>query len=160
MQRHYIQDPSPLPDLTWKGDHDHAKCNLHVRCKVIRDNKKYIFSESNLKELHWTLQQRLKHLVSAGAGLQTGDVFGTGTISSDRTNEETEKTGLNCIWDRQLEGARLSSLPNSIHETLPVDNDETVMTARVEGDDGKMPFGFDGCKTRCCLRLRCREYER
>jgi fumarylacetoacetase len=36
-----------------------------------------------LKELYWTPYQQLAHLGSAGEGLSIGDIFGTGTISSD-----------------------------------------------------------------------------
>ena len=43
----------------------------------------FMIGQSNLNGLHWTPFQQLTHLASAGEGLATGDIFGTGTISSD-----------------------------------------------------------------------------
>lgn len=42
-----------------------------------------MIGQSNLNDLHWTPFQQLTHLASAGEGLATGDIFGTGTISND-----------------------------------------------------------------------------
>lgn len=46
------------------------------------DEKSYTLCKSNLNTLYWTPIQQLTHLASAGEGLSTGDVFGTGTIST------------------------------------------------------------------------------
>lgn len=47
------------------------------------NGKSFTIGQSNLNDLHWTPFQQLTHLASAGEGLATGDIFGTGTISSD-----------------------------------------------------------------------------
>lgn len=49
---------------------------------VIGNGKSYLVTETNLKELYWTPYQQLAHLASAGEGLSTGDIFGTGTVTS------------------------------------------------------------------------------
>jgi fumarylacetoacetase len=51
--------------------------------RLIGDGKSYTLCESNLDELYWTPIQQITHLGSAGEGLSPGDVFGTGTISSN-----------------------------------------------------------------------------
>lgn len=50
---------------------------------LLGDGQSFLLGQSNLNELHWTPFQQLTHLASAGEGLATGDLFGTGTISSD-----------------------------------------------------------------------------
>lgn len=50
---------------------------------LLGNGKSFIIGQSNLNDLHWTPFQQLTHLASAGEGLATGDIFGTGTISND-----------------------------------------------------------------------------
>lgn len=46
------------------------------------NEQSYLVTETNLNELYWTPFQQLAHLGSAGEGLSTGDIFGTGTVTS------------------------------------------------------------------------------
>ena len=39
-------------------------------------------TQSNLRDLRWSPGQMVAHLASSGGGLNTGDLLGTGTISS------------------------------------------------------------------------------
>ncbi|KAK5940081.1 hypothetical protein PMZ80_007499 [Knufia obscura] len=144
--RHYEQEPAPLGHLKWRGDGDRATWDVHVEARLVRGGKEYVVSRSNLNELHWTPLQMVTHLASAGEGLSAGDVFGTGTISSSRTNERGEKIGLSCLWERQLEDARMESLPGDLHETLLKDGDEVVMSAWCEDGNGEVVFGFGECR--------------
>lgn len=139
------QDPAPLLPLSWPGDTDRASWDVHVTARLVRDGKEYMLSESNLNELYWTPLQQITHLCSAGEGLSPGDVFGTGTISSARTNETGEKTGLSCIWERQVEGGKMSGLPDDLCETLLKDGDEVVLRAWVKNGNGDVVFGFGDC---------------
>lgn len=146
--RHYRQDPPALPHLTNKSE-DEATWSVHVSATVVREGKEYRFSVSNLNELHWTPLQMVTYLASAGEGLSTGDIFGTGTLSSARTNEKGEKIGLSCIWERQLEGARLSSLPEGVEGRLLEDGDEVILRGwvGVEGDgNGDVKFRLGECR--------------
>lgn len=145
--RHSPQKPTPLPHLTSK-DADSATWDVHVKATLIRDGKGYTVSESNLNELHWTPLQQITHLASAGAGLSTGDVLGTGTISSSRRNEHGEKIGLSCFWERQLEDAKLSSLPANIASELLRNNDEIVLTAWVLNQKGEKVLWFGDCRSK------------
>ena len=47
------------------------------------NQSRYQLSTSNLKYLYWTPYQQLTHHASAGCGMQTGDLIGTGTVSGD-----------------------------------------------------------------------------
>lgn len=143
--RHTKQEPAPLPHLTWAEDQS-ATWNVHVKALLVRDGKEYTISESNLNELHWTPLQQITHLASASAGLSPGDVLGTGTISSSRRNGKGEKIGLSCLWERQLEDAKLESLPSDIAQDLLKDGDEVVLTAWVLNEKGEKVIWFGECR--------------
>lgn len=125
----------------------------------VGDGKTHVLGQSNLNELHWTPLQQLTHLASAGEGLATGDIFGTGTISSpvsatpkfnylllltfilQRTNDAGEKIGLGCIFERKAEGNILSAF-SDIQETFLQDGDEVVLEGWAIDGTGKTLFGF------------------
>ncbi|KAE8139234.1 hypothetical protein BDV38DRAFT_270083 [Aspergillus pseudotamarii] len=79
------QSPSPLPHLAWKGDSSNATWDIELSARILRKGKTYHITSTNLKDLYWTPYQQLTHLASAGEGLSTGDIFGTGTISNDNS---------------------------------------------------------------------------
>ncbi|CAK7204881.1 hypothetical protein SEUCBS139899_007643 [Sporothrix eucalyptigena] len=103
--------------------------------------------ESNLNELYWTPLQQLTHLASAGEGLSTGDILGTGTISSSRTNDKGEKSGLGCLFERKDPANRLSSVPNDLADTFLMDGDWVVFEGWCRNPETKkVLFGFGTCK--------------
>lgn len=93
----------------------------------------------------------LAHLGSAGEGLSTGDIFGTGTISSSRTDKKKgEKIGLACLWERKLpHQSRTSAMPEGLEERLLEDGDEVLFEAVCRNkDNGEVVFGFGECRGR------------
>lgn len=93
--RAIAQSPAPLPHLSLPETHaSTAAWSVELSATVIRAGQEYEFTRSNLNELYWSPLQQITHLASAGEGLSTGDIFGTGTLSSSRVNAEGEKTGL------------------------------------------------------------------
>lgn len=48
-------------------------------------------TRSNLRDLRWSPGQMVAHLASSGCGLNTGDLLGTGTISSPVSNTYTDE---------------------------------------------------------------------
>lgn len=139
------QSPGPLPHLS-VPDPQTEVWNVEVTASVIRGGQEYTFTRSNLNELYWTPIQQITHLASAGEGLSTGDIFGTGTMSSSRVNADGEKIGLGCIWERQLEDARLKSLPKGVEQRLLEDGDEVVLRGWVKGSDGEALFRLGECR--------------
>ncbi|KAE8345113.1 hypothetical protein BDV24DRAFT_148533 [Aspergillus arachidicola] len=81
------QSPPPLPHLAWKGDSSNATWDIELSARILRKGKTYQITSTNLKDLYWTPYQQLTHLASAGEGLSTGDIFGTGTISNDGSHD-------------------------------------------------------------------------
>jgi fumarylacetoacetase len=49
---------------------------------ILNTTRHLVTSNSNLRDLRWSIGQMVAHLASSGSGLQTGDLVGTGTISS------------------------------------------------------------------------------
>jgi len=144
--RHTTQEPAPMSHLNWTDDAK-ATYNVEVSVKIIRDGQTYTLGNSNLNELHWTPFQQITHLGSAGEGLATGDIFGTGTMSSSRTNEQGEKIGLGCIYERKLQGNTLSTAPADIVDTFLKDGDEVVMEGwAVKPETGEVLYGFGECR--------------
>ncbi|OHE90787.1 fumarylacetoacetase [Colletotrichum orchidophilum] len=140
--RHAPQEPAPLPHLKAPSD-EKATFNIETSVKLIREGKMYAIGQSNLNELHWTPFQQLTHLGSAGEGLSTGDLFGTGTISSARTNGAGEKIGLGCLYERKLTGNELTTAPPDIIETFLQDGDEVVLEGwAIQPETGEVLFGF------------------
>lgn len=91
------QDPAPAPhlmhimDTTFNIELSVTLLSTLVQCTLyphmvdgrIGNGKSYNICESNLNELYWSPIQQLTHLASAGESIAPGDVFGTGTISSN-----------------------------------------------------------------------------
>ncbi|PWY82646.1 hypothetical protein BO83DRAFT_395721 [Aspergillus eucalypticola CBS 122712] len=140
------QDRLPVPHLRPQGDAA-LTYDIEVSAKLLRDGKSYTLCESNLNTLYWTPIQQLTHLASAGEGLSTGDVFGTGTISSSATNSDGEKIGLGCLIERSLPRTRLKSAPSDIQDTFLKDGDEVVMEGWCRDKmTGKVMLGFGECR--------------
>lgn len=47
------------------------------------DGQSHKLATSNLNYLYWTPYQQITHYALAGCGLETGDLFGTGTITGE-----------------------------------------------------------------------------
>ncbi|KAF3762631.1 hypothetical protein M406DRAFT_263748 [Cryphonectria parasitica EP155] len=140
--RHADQEVEPLPHLRYPHE-ARATFDIELSAKIIRDDVSYTICETNLKELYWTPFQQLTHLASAGEGLAAGDLFGTGTISSD----VREKTGLGCLFERTSPSNYLSSAPKDVAESFLKDGDRVVIEGWCrEPETGKKLFGFGTCE--------------
>ena len=105
-QRLYVRNYSPDVDTS-------------LIC-ALGNGEPYEVSRSNLRDLYWTPYQQLTHLASAGCGMTSGDLVGTGTISGEVIlREEVEIILSNSLHrDRGLEGA-CSRLPKMARSPLP-----------------------------------------
>ncbi|KAL4804545.1 2-hydroxyhepta-2,4-diene-1,7-dioate isomerase [Aspergillus unguis] len=160
------QNPPPLPHLTWSGGSEKATFDIKLSARIIsktvpdsflaRDvsrltevgnGRSYHVTDTNLNELYWTPYQQLTHLASAGEGLSTGDILGTGTISSARTNHEGHKTGLACLLERSLPSAALPALQSDGPLWLE-DSDELIIEGWCVSRANGAKFGFGQCRGR------------
>ncbi|THC91548.1 hypothetical protein EYZ11_008988 [Aspergillus tanneri] len=142
------QNPSPLPHLTWKDSAESEIFKIELSAKILM----YHVTSTNLNELYWTPYQQLTYLASAGEGLSTGDILGTGTLSSNRQSPEGEKAGLACLLERMMPKNKMSVLKNEGIEFLE-DGDEVVFEGWCYHPKTSRWFGFGECRARVLQAL-------
>lgn len=129
-------------------------------CSVVRSGslrRRYLLSQSNIKHLYWSPFQMLAHHTSAGCGLSSGDLIGTGTISSLATQAEDEgyttrqsprrAVGYSgCLYEMTRGGKEPLQLEDSQSVLWIEDGDEIVMEAWA--GKGLLKIGFGDVKAR------------
>ena len=100
-------------------------------------------TSSNLADLYWSPAQMLAHHASSGCGFNTGDLLGTGTISSPQSIKGGISS-LGCLHETTEAGQKPLSLPNGDIVTWVEDEDEVILTGKVIRSDGTM-IGFGEC---------------
>ncbi|KAL4804402.1 hypothetical protein BDV18DRAFT_30823 [Aspergillus unguis] len=140
-----VQDPAPLRHLAWKGERSQETWDVELSACVIRNGKSYLVTETNLKELYWTPYQQLAHLGSAGEGLSTGDIFGTGTVTSARKNSAGENVGIACLLERNLPQNKLAHA-SAAGIVFLEDGDEVVFEGWCVNRHTGTKFGFGQCR--------------
>ena len=111
------QDPLPLPYLRTEGD-----WNLDIDLEVELDG--VVVSRTNTRGLYWSMPQQLAHATVNGAGLRTGDLFASGTISGP--NPGTEGS----LIELTSNGARPLQLREDAERTFLENGDEVVLRGR------------------------------
>jgi len=74
------------PHLSYSG-HDTLSIDLTASISKSTDGTSEITCRSNTSSLYWTLAQCLAHQAIGGAGLRTGDLVATGTVSGSTEQE-------------------------------------------------------------------------
>jgi fumarylacetoacetase len=94
-------------------------------------------SESNLRDLYWTIPQLITHHASNGCNLRPGDLLATGTISGPGAGSE------GCLLERKhnLEPLRL---PTSEERVFLEDGDQVIFRAHAQ-KQGLPRIGFGEC---------------
>lgn len=69
------QDPAPLPHLAAA---EHFSYDVDFEFSINGN----VVSTPNFASMYWTPAQQMAHMTSNGASLRTGDLYGTGTVSS------------------------------------------------------------------------------
>jgi fumarylacetoacetase len=115
------QDPAPLDYLSvpenWAFDID-----LQVR---LND---HTISRSNARHLYWNVEQQIAHLTANGAGLRTGDLLATGTISGPTQDS------VGSLIELTRNGAEPLELPDGSTRTFLEDGDEVTLTGSGLGE--------------------------
>ncbi|KAL4795141.1 hypothetical protein BDV19DRAFT_399005 [Aspergillus venezuelensis] len=140
-----VQSPEALPHLSWRGGRGEQTWDVELTAKVVRNGTSHLVTETNLKELYWTPYQQLVHLASAGEGLSTGDIFGTGTVTSNRIKDDGENAGIACLLERTLPQNKMASLSNSGIVWLE-DGDEVIMEGWAVNKSTGRKIGFGECR--------------
>ncbi len=138
-------DPAPLPYLSSKEDQQRG--GFDVRLEVYLETARmreageppFLLSQSNLRELYWTLGQMLAHHTSNGCNLRPGDLLGTGTVSGADT------TSRGCLLEITSRGAQPVLLRNGETRKFLEDDDSVILRGHCERA-GAVRVGFGECR--------------
>lgn len=119
--------------------------NIKVEVALNREtyNEPVIIASSNLADLYWTPAQMLSHHASSGCGMRTGDLLGTGTISSRRLGR-TGTSSFGCLHEATEAGQKPFTMMSGEAVTWLQDGDEVILTGKVIKSDGTS-LGFGDC---------------
>jgi fumarylacetoacetase len=96
-------------------------------------------STSNARHLYWTVAQLVAHHSCGGCNLRPGDLFGTGTISSEAQD------GLGSLLEISAGGRRIVELASGETRRFLEDGDTVIMRARCRRE-GFATIGFGECR--------------
>jgi fumarylacetoacetase len=139
--------PKPLHYL-W-DDTDQRTGQLNVELEVLIETanmraKKMPpqrISVSNTRHLYWTFAQMVAHHACGGCNLETGDIFGSGTISGPTP----ENYG--SIAELSFDGTRDITLASGETRRWVEDGDDIILRAHGRRD-GYATIGFGDCRAR------------
>jgi fumarylacetoacetase len=117
------QDPEPLPYLRGRADWA-LDLTLQVRLNG------HVVSRPPLAAMYWTPAQQLAHMTSNGAGLRTGDLYASGTVSGPARDQRGSLIELS--WD----GTEPLELPDGSTRTFLEDGDIVEIRATAPGPGG------------------------
>ena len=98
-------------------------------------------SRSYFRKNYWTMFQMLAHHASNGCNLETGDLYGSGTVSGPVRDE------MGCLLELTDRGASPFQLPNGEDRTFLEDGDEVIFRGRCARDRFSS-IGFGECRGR------------
>ena len=96
--------------------------------------------ETNAKELYYSPVQQIIHHASAGCGISTGDLMGSGTISG------IEKGSFGCMLELSWGGREKIALSSGENRDFLLDNDTVVLNGTASAK--KFKIGFSSCSGR------------
>lgn len=138
-------DP-PVPDYLWDGlDQASGALALDLEAFIQSAAMRSAgiapvrLSCGQAANMYWTVQQMVAHHTSNGCNLATGDLLGTGTISSE------SRAGWGSLMELTKAGREPITLPSGETRKFLEDGDEVTLraTARAEG---RVPIGFGECR--------------
>jgi fumarylacetoacetase len=90
---------------------------------------------TNLRHLYWTVAQMIAHGSINGARFNTGDIFGSGTISGPGEGSA------GCMLESTLNGTKPLELPGGEKRGYLEDGDRVVFRGRAQGQGYRIGFG-------------------
>jgi fumarylacetoacetase len=125
-----VRDPQPLAYLRDDAEPWGLNITLEVRLNGT------VVSRPPFAGLYWTPAQQLAHMTANGAGLRTGDLYASGTVSGDQPGERGSLIELS--WN----GTQPLVLPDGDTRTFLQDGDEVSISATAPGPDrSRIGFG-------------------
>ncbi len=140
-------DPAPLAYLEDAGNRGHGgiAITLEVALHTARMRDQGLpparLSQTDFRQMYWTLAQLVTHHASNGCNLRPGDLVGSGTVSGP-TREER-----GCMLELSWRGKEPLTLPSGEVRTFLEDGDEVVMSGWCERP-GAVRIGLGECRGR------------
>jgi fumarylacetoacetase len=141
-------DPAPLPYLADEADQASGALGLTIEAYLSTEAMRaqglapHRLSHGRADAaMYWTAAQIVAHHSSNGCNLLTGDLIGTGTLST------ADDDGLGSLLEISRGGQAPITLPSGEQRSFLEDGDELTLTARAEAD-GFATIGFGFCTGR------------
>jgi len=140
-------DPQPLAHLWDDADQGEGAFDIGLEVLILtaamraRGAAPHRLSASNARHLYWTIAQMVAHHACGGCNLQSGDIFGSGTISAP------DAGGYGSFSELSDDGRTPLALPAGETRAYIEDGDEIILRA-VARREGYAPVGFGECRGR------------
>jgi fumarylacetoacetase len=140
-------DPAPLPYLLDAEDQAHGAYAVEMEVRLLTANMRETglppeqLSKGPMTAMYWTAAQLVAHHTVNGCNLRTGDLLGTGTLSSEGRDT------FGSLLELSEGGKSPLTLLNGETRTFLQDGDEVIMTAHAVRD-GFRSIGFGECRAR------------
>ncbi len=130
------QQPKPLPYLQQENANNTFDIKLKAYIKTENGDEE-LLSETNFKNLYWSMAQQLAHHTVNGCNVRAGDLMGSGTISGELRNSTGSM--LELTWA----GKEPITLKDGTTRTFFNDNDTVIL--RGYCGNGSVKIGFGKC---------------
>lgn len=127
------QDPSPLPHLQQKGKNN-FDINLEVAIQP-ENGTPNVLSQSNAKNMYWSMIQQLTHHTSNGCRVNSGDLMGSGTISG------TSQDSFGSMLELTQGGKKPITLNDGSQRKFVNDGDTIIMKGFCKNNVVRIGFG-------------------
>jgi fumarylacetoacetase len=141
-------DPEPLPYLSDPLDRERGGLGIQLEVSLLTarmrdtDLPPHVLSQGDAASaMYWSAAQIVAHHASNGCNLQSGDLIGTGTLST------AGETGLGSLLEISRGGKEPVELPTGERRSFLEDGDELILTAHCVAE-GAVPIGFGICTGR------------
>lgn len=100
-----------------------------------KKQKETLVSNTNFKNLYWSIAQQLAHQTVNGCNVRAGDLYGSGTISGK------EKTSFGSMLELTWKGTEPLIMSDGSERKFINDGDTVIMKAFCEQEGLKIGFG-------------------
>ncbi len=137
-------DPAPLPYLFDTADQESGGLDLQLEVFLSSARMREVgmapvrLSQSNFRDMYWTMAQMLTHHASNGCNLRPGDLLASGTVSG------SEKDARGCLLELTSRGKEPITLPNKEQRRFLEDGDEVTLRGFCQRE-GYRRIGLGSC---------------
>ena len=127
------QDPQPLPYLQ---DFGLTSYDIAIQTSIKpKKEDETIISNTNFKNLYWSISQQLAHQTVNGCNVRSGDLYGSGTISGK------EKTSYGSMLELTWKGTEPIKMSDGSERKFIHDGDTVIMRGYCKNEQVRIGFG-------------------